>query len=338
MTYSANGLIQALDFNGLVGPSATTSTTANAVNTIWGTGSREWGYGQTVIPNISANSIVQSENWASLINTINSIATHQGTTFTTALTPPVDNEKITYLASLKNNLNKVYDRRNNAAAQGLTQSTSTRFTTSAWHNSITFKFTVTFSTGDKARYFFNSGGQIAINFTHAATGGINTIFNSLCADCGTIILSAMTGTQQATIAGTTYTGTTRVGGTGDATNLNTTLGYYSLTANDQLLFRKNPNKAGISPSFLEYVASTISVYAKISGSQGQNGDVGSTITITAVWEQSPNTENVSPGNNTGPVNNSTTTVSVRYPKSTVSGGVLTNTWGTATVDGSVIGN
>lgn len=338
MTYSSGGLIQALDFNNLVGPSTTASTTANAVNTIWAIGSREWGYGQTVISNVNANATVQSENWASLINTINSIATHQGTTFTTALTPPADNDKITYLASLKNNINKIYDRRNNAAAQGLTQSTSTRFTSSAWHNSITFKFTITFSTGDKARYFFNSGGQLAINFTHAATGGINTIFNNLCADCGTIVLSAMSGTQQATIAGTTYNGTTRVGGTGDVTTLNTTLGYYSLTAEDKLLFRKNPNKAGIAPSFLEYVASTISVYAKVSGAQGQHGDAGSIITLTAVWEQSPNTENVAPGNDTGPVNNSTTTVAVRYPKSTTSGGVLTNTWGVATVTGSVAGN
>lgn len=338
MTYKSGGLIQALDFNNLVGPNTTASTEQNKLNTIWATGVREYGYGQIAVPNVSANTIVQNEDWANLINTMNNVATHQGTTFTSAITPPSTNDKIEYLSKLQDNLQLIYDNRNYAAAQGTTQQRSVRYTTSAWHNKITFVFNITFSTGDKARYFFNSGGQIKLNFTHAATGGINSVFKNLCQNAGTLVISAMTGTQEATIAGTKYRGVTQIGSTGTPLVLDTTLGYYALPTTNKLLFKINPEVAGLAPGFSEYAASTISVYGKVSGTQGKNGDAGSIISLTVEWEQIPNTENIAPGNDTGPVDNSTTTCIVVYPKSTINGGVLTNTWGTATIDGSVDGN
>jgi hypothetical protein len=337
MTYRSGGLIQAIDFNNLVGPDTTSSTEENLLNTLWATGVREAGYGQTSVPNVDQYDLVSASDWANLISTMNNVATHQGTTFTTPITPPVTNNEIAFISNLKSNLNLLYANKNNAAVQAATQSTTTRFTPSKWINRLNFKFIITFNTGDKARYFFNAGGQIAINFSHVAVGGINTVFKNICTEAGTLVISAPTGTDSCEIADQKYFGVTKIGGSASSTILKTATGYFNLTNRDQLIFKQNPDPVGIAPGFREYAESSISVYAKVSGAQGTNGDVGSIITLNIIWEQSPATEFITQGNDTGPVNNSTTTVSLRYPSSSTTGGVLTNTWGTATIVGTVQG-
>ena len=403
MTYSAGGLIQASDYNLLVGTYDSPSTAANKLNTIWGIGTERWGYGQPAIPHVTADATISYDAWASLTSRINIINRHQvgvitaktgtattgsavitmasttgiakgqyisGTgvpsnvlvtvvsivtnvsitvsttanasgsaTFVFTQTPPLiipaTNDKITYLDKLVTQLTTQYTNKNNAAAQGPTSTTVTRYLPSAWKNSITFTHTITFQSADKTRYFFNAGGQIALNFTHAATGTpVDKMFSDLASQCGTLVLSAPPYGTRCSITGTEYYGFTKVGGSGTATIKR--IGYYDLTTEDQLAFKQfAPITGGVRGYYIE---SNISVNIKSNGTQGTNSDAGSIITVTTVWDQVPNGLNVSPGNNTGPVNNSTTTVVVRYPIDNTSNGYLTNTWGTVSVVGSVTGN
>ena len=84
MTYSVGGLIQATDYNGFV------STTASGnVNGIWSTGTSDRGYGQTALATVSAAGLVTATQWANLVNTISSIASHQGTTITSRTAPVI---------------------------------------------------------------------------------------------------------------------------------------------------------------------------------------------------------------------------------------------------------
>ena len=62
MTYAQYGLIEATDYNTLVGPNP--STTANQLNTVWATGGVNAGYGQTSIGQVSVGGIVAASNWA----------------------------------------------------------------------------------------------------------------------------------------------------------------------------------------------------------------------------------------------------------------------------------
>ena len=174
-----------------------------------------------------------------------------------------------------------------------------------------------------------------MNFTHAATGTpVDKMFSDLASQCGTLVLSAPPYGTRCSITGTEYYGFTKVGGSGTATIKR--IGYYDLTTEDQLAFKQfAPITGGVRGYYIE---SNISVNIKSNGTQGTNSDAGSIITVTTVWDQVPNGLNVSPGNNTGPVNNSTTTVVVRYPIDNTSNGYLTNTWGTVSVVGSVTGN
>lgn len=335
MSYQLNGLIQASDFNTFIGNNGTVLTSTSQVNSVLGIGTNNYGYGQISIPAVSANAIVNNEDWANLVNNLQIMTTHQGNTFPANITPPANNDKIQFIAGISNLISNVNLNRLNASAQGTTTSTSTRYTASSWKTSIVFNHTVTFESADKARYFFNAGGQLALNFTHAnTTARQDALFNQLCSDCGTIVLSGPKNDEQAKIAGTTYRGVTKVGGSGTTTTLSSPIGFYNLNTSDQIIFKQNPTVTGSSLKYF-YLASSIEIKARVTGSTGIYGGVGSVINLTTTWSQNPNTLFVQPGNNSGPVNNSTTTLTVKYP-STLSG--LANTWGAVTVVGTVTGN
>ena len=56
MSYAQNGLIEATDFNNLVG--AAVETGANKLNTTWSTGGTTAGYGQTAVSQVSGGDTV----------------------------------------------------------------------------------------------------------------------------------------------------------------------------------------------------------------------------------------------------------------------------------------
>ena len=169
MTYSVGGLIQATDYNGFV------STTAGAnVNATWSTSSNSAGYGQTALATVSASGTVTATQWASLVNTIASMANHQGTAIT-ARSAPTAGTLISVLSAVNTDITNCYNNRANAVAVG-TQYTGWTGTNSltagcgagAW--TITFTNTVSFASANAARYFFNAGGLIKLDTSKTATG------------------------------------------------------------------------------------------------------------------------------------------------------------------------
>jgi len=317
MSYTQGNLIEASDYNNLVGGNPT--TTANTLNAVWATGGGQAGYGQTAVANVSAASIVSASAWASLVNNTASAAAHQGTSIT-SVTAPSAGQTIAYLSAIPTNINSIYASRGNAAAQGsTTANTVTRGTT--WTDSVTFTQTVTFANGDAARYFFNAGGQIAMTVSHANnTAGINALFNTLATNVGTVVISGQNSGSR-TIAGTSYTGVTKVGGGGNSPSpYLTNNGYFALTTTDANVFQQS---ATGTPS--GYVSSFIRFLVKSNGTQGSNSDAGSVITVTTIWDEIPNGLTVGTG--------TTTTLTIRPPSTTN----IANTWGTITLAGSQTG-
>jgi len=229
MTYSSAGLIQATDYNGFA------STTAGAnVNDLWATGSGDKGWGQSALATVSAAGTVTATNWASLVNTISSMGSQTNTTIT-ARSAPTTGTLIAILAALNTDLTNITTNRNNAVGSGTqytgwtgTNSKTTATSGATW--TITFTNTVTFTSAAAARYFFNGGGRIKLDYSKTATGDLgdpewNDLANTLCGD---IYFTGAAASK--TIAGIAYTGTTRIGGTGTATTLSTATGYYALVA------------------------------------------------------------------------------------------------------------
>ena len=233
MSYAQFGLVEALDFNTLVGGNPVTSS--GTLNTVWATGGTTAGYGQTAVANVAAGTTVASNSqWANLVTATASSATHQGTSIT-AVSAPVSGGTITYLSAIPTNLTTIYNSRLNAATQGATTANSAVYG-STWTTAITFTHTVTFANGDAARYFFNSGGQLKVTCSHANnTAGINLLLNNLASNVGTVVLSSPT-SGSITVSGVSYNGVTKVGGGGNAPTISTNTGYYALTTSNATIF------------------------------------------------------------------------------------------------------
>ena len=326
MTYSSGGLIQATDYNGFV------STTAGAnVNATWSTGSGNAGWGQTALGTVSAAGTVTATQWASLVNTLASMGSQTGTTIT-ARTAPTAGQTISTLAAINTDLTNCYNNRGNAAASGTAYGTFSGTTSktaatgsgqTTW--TITFTHTVTFASTDAARYFFNAGGIVKIQYGKSSTGtDIDPDWNTFAGYCGSINI---TGGAQ-TIASQAYTGTTRLGGTGGTqTTLATSTGYYALTGTPVTIFKLNNTN---SPYTGEYIQTNASVS-------------GAVITLTTTWFQpaiiaagttcniSGGTAVASPATSIGAATAPTTLVTYVPPSTTY----LSASWGTPTIAASV---
>lgn len=317
MTYAQFGLIQAADFNTLVGGNPT--TTANTLNATWATGGGAAGYGQTAVANVSAGgSVLASTQWASLVSNTASAATHQGSSIT-SVSVPVSGGTITFNSAIPTNLQTIYTNRLNAATQGATTSNTATFG-STWTQALTFTHTVTFANGDAARYFFNSGGQIKMTASHPGGSNINLLFSQLASNIGTVVMSAPT-SGTVSIAGTSYSGITKIGGGGNAPTIDSSKGYYGLTTSNATVFTQT---ASTGPS--GYLSSFIRFIAKSNGTQGSNGDAGSVITIYTIWDEVPDGLSVASG--------AATTLTLTAPETTN----LANSWGSITLSGTVSGS
>ncbi len=315
MTYSTGGLIEATDYNGFV------STTAGAnVNNVWSTGSTDSGWGQSALATVSAAGTVTATQWASLVNTLSSMGAHTNTTIT-ARTAPTTGSTIAILAALNTDLTNITANRQNAAAVGtqFTGWTGTNAKTSVTTGpfTITFVNTVTWASAAAARYFFNAGGLIKIDVSKTATGQPgdpewNDLANTLCGD---IYITGGTATQ--TIAGTAYTGTTKIGGTGSPTTLATTTGWYDLTpgAAETIVYKQFADTAPYTGNYIQHAI------AKNAGSTA--------LTIRTTWVQT-DADSISGGTPASGATPGTApaTIVTYFPPSTT---YLTDTWGTPTV-------
>lgn len=316
MAYAQFGLVQAQDFNTFVGGNPT--TTANTLNATWATGGGTAGYGQTAVANVSVAGTVGASSWNALVSNTASAASHQGSGIT-SVTAPVAGSTVTFFSAIPTNLSTIYSNRLNAAAQGSTTANTATFG-STWSAALTFTHTATFANGDAARYFFNSGGQLAMTVSHPSGTGINLLFNNLCSNVGTVLMSAPS-SGSVSIAGTSYNGITKVGGGGNSPTIDANRGYYALTSSNATAFTQT---ASTGPS--GYLSSFIRFIVRSNGAQGSNGDAGSVITVFTIWDEIPDGLTVAA--------NSATTMTVRPPSTTN----ISNSWGTITLAGSVSGS
>ncbi len=316
MTYTSGGLIQATDYNGFV----STNASAN-VNDVWGIGSGDKGWGQSGISTVAATNTITATQWASLVNTIASMGSQTGTAIT-ARTAPTAGQTIGILSALNTDLTNITTNRLNAVAQGSqftgwTGTNSKTATTSGATWTITFTNTVTFASANAARHFFNAGGSIKLDVSKTSTSQTgdpewNDLANTLCGD---IFFTAGTATQ--TIAGTSYTGTTKIGGTGVPNTLATTTGFYDLVAGAAatIIYKQFADTAPYTSNFIQH-----SVALNASST---------VLTFTTLWSASDG-DPISGGTAASGATPGTApcTICTYYPPSTT---YLNNSWGTPSV-------
>ena len=310
MAYSQSGLIEATDYNNFVGTSP--SSTANRINTVWAVGNGQYGYGQTAVGTVSAGGVVTAAQWASAVNTLNSIRTHQSGSGS-GISAPTAGTVANYLSTFSTQIASGYTNALTAATQGTTTTGSVFSPVVSAANDVTYNATfatrtVTFASADQARYFFNAGGQINIvitsvtnnNATARSTDAVNTI--------GTYF-GGMSAFKATTNGQRTGTGGT-LAGSGYVS------GYYSLTTGYQTI-------AQVTTSSATYSTDYVQLQTKYSGTLGSNGDKSPQITFALNYFSSHTTGFNDTLNVT--VNHR---VDVVYPETT---NLSTASWGTATV-------
>lgn len=242
MVYSQGGLIEATDYN---------NRAAN-VNAIWGTGSGANGYGQsTTLANVNVSDTVSASNWASLIARLDSMAKHQSGA-ATGLTQPAAGSTVSFVSSLDANITTIITNKLSTNTRGTALPTGlgnpVMSNTTAWSTSSIKEFSVTFTSTDTVRYFFNTGGLLTWYITD--TGGTtskNTSWASfLTNQVGTISL------------GSNFC--SRSGTGGDNLTENTTTGFHQLTTSYQTLFA-----IGSTSATADYGNNYITIEAKLGG-------------------------------------------------------------------------
>jgi hypothetical protein len=259
MTYSTGSQILAADYN-------TFTTTAGGLNDIWGTGSGDKGWGQTNFVAQTTGNTVSATQWSTLVNNLATSGTQTNTTITSR-TAPVTGNVIGILANVQTDINNCTTNRGNATVigteygvfSGTTSKTSaTGSGQSAW--TITFTHTVTFASADALRYFFNAGGIVRLKYGKSSdTTDSDADWNTLAGYVGSINLTGRVNGAAQTIAAQSYTGTTRLSGTGGTeTTLTTTTGWYNLTGSPTTIFQLNNPTAPYTTEFIRTTATATS--------------------------------------------------------------------------------
>lgn len=327
MTYTAGSLIVATDYNGFV------STNGANVNGIWSTGAATAGYGETALSTVSTGATISATEWSTLNSKVSAMASHQGTTITSR-TNPVVGDTIAILANMNTDITNITSARGNAAASGA-QTTTFSGTTSKTSNTgsgstawtITFTHTITWASADAARYFFNAGGRIKWETSKTSTGQLaDAEWNDLATTLvGDLFITAGGVLSPQTIVGTSYTGTTKSGGTGTPNTLATTTGWYDLSTSDTQLYRQYADTA-------PYAGQYISLNAKTAGT-------GTQLVLTTTWVDpggsvTGSSDDISGGTATTGITFGTApaTVVTYFPPSST---YLSAAWGTPTVAATV---
>jgi hypothetical protein len=188
---------------------AGTGTTIDAVDytairtkiiAIMGTGAGQSGYGQTLRSSaVAIGNTVTKVQWDNLRFDILNARIHQDGVVPTIVTA-TQGQPIRYGAGLPNNQ---YDAQaiiaennkfNIGTGQFVIESGLSVTRTTAWNSSLTATVTVTFTTPDLARYFFNSGSKIRC--ASSRTGGTgspqNSSWSNILDTAGTVAFGANT--------------------------------------------------------------------------------------------------------------------------------------------------
>lgn len=209
---------------------------------VMGTGSGNKGYGQTLSSSqVAANSKISVTQWNNLRNDIVRARQHQNGVVIGSKAPgdsgynsssdlPIPSTS----AQVKESWRAAYlsmatDADTNYLVSPPPATESSRVNlvpnqvrSAVWNTSVQQTVTVTWTTADEARYFWNTGGQIEVSsdFVPRIAGLKNTTWVTMLAGVGTIKIS--------------YNATT-ITGTGTPINL----GFYNMTTSDALLVQKD---------------------------------------------------------------------------------------------------
>ena len=273
MTYATGQVITAADFMSFRGDNAynvayaDASAATNKIAALIGVGYGNRGYGQVadIAAVVPGNTIV-IDSWNQLFAAMSTINTHTGSGLTLPANVSSGNliEALTgsggdvNLTSLISTLDT--NRLTAAVGQMALTAELSSVKSVSWFTQINHEFTVTYSSENLARYFFNSGGQLYISASRSGRSStpLNTSITNMLSSMGTIKVAGETASY-----------------TGSGATL-TPLGYNDLTTTYQTILEK------IGIIGYGYTAPSYTLQARVENVLSVNGGNGSRIRFNAI--------------------------------------------------------
>jgi len=292
MSYAAGQTILDDEYNLFAtgNTAGTGDTSVASVNTVWGQGTGDAGWGQSnTVSAVAAGTTVTAAQWTTLLARMNSIRQHTGASINISDFDVAAGEAIAAIANLSTDITTLHTNRT-AASSSITESTGGgEDYTSSWSTSATATTTVTFAGGDEARYFFNAGGYIKLNPSLNDATGRNAQWKYLLDEVGDLKLLHSTFTRTFSNQGSGY----GAGGDNSPTTHASTTGYYDLTnSSATTMFKYTIDDAfGYGNYRANYYDVTMNPGADHADGRGNNGSV---ITIVQRFmDDHSNTQNTS---------------------------------------------
>jgi hypothetical protein len=268
MAYTSGGTIQAQDYNWLTWGGNTSGTYTEAVNNlaiIWGQGTGQKGYGQDVsaFSTVSATNEVTAAQWSGFVYHLNKSLGHQGQTrlangsnigIVAGATVAAFSNVSTAVTQINSTYLSHFAVGTKTTGSNLDETLSS---TTGLSIATNYDVTVTFSSTDAARYFFNAGGELQYRCSTYSSGGSGSE-NSV-----TRIVDG--------IGGVNFRTTDNGGRTGSGITLNTnttSIGYYDLTTSEQTLIKVTDTTASYTAS-----NANLNVYYAGATTRGAKGNV-----------------------------------------------------------------
>ena len=262
MAYQAGDAILDNEYNDFVG----SSSDPFGINHTAGTGSAQYGLGESAVATVSAGGAITAAQWNSLWTAMNTAAHHTnvntgGGAGVLASTAAVSTgDAIAIKAALITDLAALATAvaAGSADATALTTSSSLQAITTAsegWDNSATHEHSITFTSADRMRHFFNAGGKVRI--VTSTTQGTTNPKDQAFIDLGAAIGNLDIGSQATTRSGTGETQTTD----GLAN------GFHDLTASYAVILKLTSDNSN-------YTSNTVEISAKLDAA------VGTAVTMT----------------------------------------------------------
>ena len=297
MAYQAGDTILDDEYNAFVN----NSSSPFGYNHFAGTGSAQYGLGQSSISTVSAGNTVQASHWNSLFTGMDNIANHTNTSITASSVSAGDTIAIrsALITDLANLASAVAGGSTGATAIS-SQAAGSSTNSGTWNNTSTIERSVTFASADTMRHFFNAGGFIRIDPTCVTgiDGDKDTVFNDLTTTAtGNLDLKAQS--------------TTRSGSGETLTTNGLANGFHDLGTSYTTLLKLTSDNSG-------YTSNTVEYQAKLNAAVG----TATVITIKMISADadnddtytSPNTSGVPANPNEAP--RMTLTLTEHFPNNT----------------------
>ena len=269
MAYSSGGLIAATDYNGIV-----STTVGGNIAFVMGTGASQYGYGQDVslISTVSASGTVTAAQWAGLFYMVNRALGHQGATRLAGGSNlnATSGSTITYFANVASAATSIFTNAATYGTQGTTV-TGSNFddavsTSTGLASAVYGARTVTFASGNAARYFFNAGGQLnyVVSTPTASGSTAQNVFIAL--------INSLGGWGQKNTSSTGRTGSGYTLGTNS-----TTFGYRNNVLNSWTTVVSTTSTQSA------YTSDTALLQVQTNSSDTTNGSNGATVQFRCVY-------------------------------------------------------